>query len=125
MHVLVVDDNELNREIATTLLEQKEIKVDQASSGKQAISMIESSSLSYYKVVLMDIQMPNMNGFETTQAIRQLKRIDAKNIPIIALSANTQTLDRDKALTEGMGAFLTKPFRVEDFIQALYSIDNN
>lgn len=120
-----MDDNELNREIATTLLEQKEIKVDQASSGKQAIFMIKSCSLGYYKVVLMDVQMPNMNGFETTQAIRQLKRIVAKNIPIIALSANTQTLDRDKALTEGMDAFLTKPFRVEDFIQALYSIDNN
>lgn len=81
MHVLVVDDNELNREIAVGILSQKEILGEAASSGEEAIKMFNESSLGYYKVILLDILMPEMDGFETAKNIRKLNRIDAKNIP--------------------------------------------
>lgn len=122
MRVLVVDDNELNQEIAINILSLQGILADGASSGQEAIQMFQDSSLGFYKAILMDILMPEMDGFETTKAIRNLERIDAKNIPIIALSANTNSIDSDKALSQGMNAFLAKPFQAEDFLRVMEKI---
>lgn len=124
MHVLVIDDNELNREIAVDVLTTQGLIAEAASSGKEAIEKIKSSSLGYYKAILMDIMMPEMDGFETTKQVRALERIDVKNIPIIALSANANTMDSDKALAEGMNGFITKPFQVNDFIEVIKKFYN-
>lgn len=124
MHVLVVDDNELNREIAVDVLSEQGMLAEASGSGKEAIEKIKCSSLGYYKAILMDIMMPEMDGFETTKEIRKLERVDVKTIPIIALSANANTMDSDKALAEGMNAFITKPFQVDDFIEVMIKFYN-
>lgn len=113
--VLVVDDNEVNREIADGLLQMKGFLCETAESGTEAISKIKEHDTNYYSAILMDIFMPDLDGFETTKKIREINT----TIPIIALSANTNTLDRDKALLAGMNDFISKPFNVNDFIKAM------
>ncbi len=109
MRVLLVEDNELNREIATEILEDTGMKVETAENGKQAVDLFETSSEGYYDMILMDIQMPVMNGYDATDAIRSLGKKDSRSIPIIAMTANAFAEDIHAALSAGMNEHIAKP----------------
>ncbi len=109
MHVLLVEDNALNMQIARFLLEAQGMVVEAAADGREAVAMFEKSAPGYYGVILMDIMMPNLNGLDATRKIRSLNRADAESIPIIAMSANTFADDRIKSRLAGMNAHLAKP----------------
>lgn len=117
-HVLVVEDNLLNREIAVELLEMVGVIVDSAENGLQALEMFKASSLYYYDLILMDIQMPVMNGLEATRKIHQLEREDAQ-VHIMAMSANAYPDDIQKCYDSGMIGHLPKPIEVERLYRIL------
>lgn len=106
---LLVEDNDLNLEIAKFHLEQEDIEVFTAVNGQEAIEMFEKSEIGYYDIILMDIMMPIMNGLEATRHIRSMNRADAFAIPIIAMSANAFEQDIQESLEAGMNAHLVKP----------------
>ena len=118
--VLLVEDNELNREIAVELLEMQGLQVESAENGKSAVELFVRSAPGYYDVVLMDIQMPVMDGYEATAAIRALPRQDAVRIPILALTANAFVTDVGKAKNAGMNDHITKPINLEVLFATLY-----
>ena len=95
--ILLVEDNDLNREIAAAILPEMDVQVEEAKNGKVAVEMVRSSAPGYYGMVLMDIQMPVMGGYEATHAIRALDRPDAAALPIIAVSANAFEEDMVKS----------------------------
>ncbi len=117
--ILLVDDIELNREIAVEILTEVGVEVETAPDGTDAVSMVEKSEEGYYSAVLMDVQMPIMNGYEATRHIRQLSRNDVKKLPIIAMTANALEDDREAALKSGMNAHIAKPFNIDEFITVL------
>lgn len=112
--VLLVEDNEFNREIGQEFLEMALCKVDNAGDGKEALEKFRSSSPGYYDLILMDIQMPVMNGYEAAQAIRNLDRDDAATIPILAMTANAFNEDVAKAMAAGMNNHIPKPINVDE-----------
>lgn len=112
VRVLLAEDNELNAEIAQELLAGAGMIVDWASDGREACRMFEESPAGTYGAVLMDVQMPELNGYEATRAIRAMDRPDAKEIPIIAMSANAFAEDINASLASGMNAHLSKPINV-------------
>lgn len=120
--ILLVEDNELNMEIACSLLEMSGFEVEVAENGKAALEVFEASSKGYYAVVLMDIRMPVMDGLEATRRIRALDRMDAKHVPIIAMTANAFEEDRAAALLAGMTDYLVKPLDMEVLLQKLAPI---
>ena len=107
--VLLVEDNEMNREIARAILEEKGIIVDEANDGDVAIYMISNSEPGFYNAVLMDVQMPKMNGYEATKVIRSLENEELASIPIIAMTANAFAEDVHAAKTVGMNEHIAKP----------------
>ena len=115
--LLLVDDNELNREIAAEILEEQEIIVETAEDGRAAVEILRLKGPAYFDGILMDIQMPYMNGYEATKAIRSMYPND--KIPIIALSANAFEEDRVKSLEAGMNAHIAKPINVEELVRVL------
>ena len=117
--ILLVEDNEINMEIARTLLEFRNASVDGACNGQQAVEMFRSSPQNHYDAVLMDVRMPVMDGIAATQAIRGLDRPDAKTIPIIAMTANAFAEDVKKSLDVGMNAHLSKPVDLNALEQTL------
>ncbi len=117
--VLLVEDNELNREIAQAILEETGFVVESAPDGTDAVDMMKKAEEYYYDVVLMDVQMPVMNGYEATREIRALHREDVKTLPIIAMTANAMDEDKETALKSGMNAHLAKPISVDLFIATL------
>lgn len=117
--ILLVEDNELNREIAFELLNMQGILIDTAVNGQDAVDQFLSSEPGYFNAILMDIQMPVMNGYEATSAIRLLDRADAKNIPILAMTANAFISDISKAYSVGMNDYITKPIDVDGLIKTL------
>ena len=117
--VLLVDDNELNREIAEVILQETGFRVETAPDGTDAVAMVEQSPEGYYDVVLMDVQMPIMDGYEATRTIRDMARRDAKTLPIIAMTANAMEEDKEAALKNGMTAHLAKPLDMALFISVL------
>lgn len=117
--VLVVEDIELNREIAEFILEEAGFVVESAPDGTDAVSMVEKSEENYYDVVLMDVQMPIMNGYEATRTIRNLPRKDVKDLPIIAMTANALEEDKEAALKNGMNAHISKPLDMDILISIL------
>ena len=119
LRALVVDDNELNREIASFILEDNGLLVDCAKDGLEAIGKFEKSEPGYYDVILMDIMMPKINGLDATRKIRALKRLDAKTIPIIAMSANAFVEDIMNSKIAGMNMHLAKPLDETKLIEAL------
>ncbi len=119
VRVLLVEDNELNREIAVELLEGEGFVVEQAFDGADAIRKLENSEEGYYRVVLMDIQMPVLNGYEATRQIRAMGRRDLATIPIIAMTANAFEEDRELAMKSGMNDHLAKPVRVDELLNKL------
>ena len=118
--VLVAEDNELNMEIASFVLENAGADVIKAVNGKEAVDIFEKSQPGDIDVILMDIMMPEMDGLEATRRIRNLKRPDAAEIPIIAMTANAFTDDRQKAFEAGMNEHLTKPLEPEVIVDTIH-----
>lgn len=118
--ILVVEDNELNREIVIELLQMQGILVDSAENGKKAVEKFQNSDPDYYSAILMDIQMPVMNGYEATAAIRALSHENAKTIPILALTANAFVSDISKAQSAGMNDHIAKPIDISRLIKVLH-----
>lgn len=117
--ILLVEDNELNREIAEELLSMKGVLVESAANGEEALKIYNTSPEYYYTAILMDIQMPVMNGYEATKHIRQLKREDVKSIPIIALTANVFFDDIIQAQRAGMNDHIAKPIDIDNLTSIL------
>lgn len=117
--ILLVEDNDLNREITKTILEEKNIEIIEAIDGLEALNIFKEKKTHFFDLILMDIMMPNMNGLESAQAIRSLNREDAKEIPIIALSANAFEEDAQKAKKAGMNAHLSKPIHADQLIDII------
>lgn len=117
--VLLVEDIELNREIAQVILEEAGFVVESAPDGTDAVAMVEKAEENYYDVVLMDVQMPIMNGYEATRTIRNMPRKDVKTLPIIAMTANALEEDKEAALKNGMNAHISKPLNMDIFISVL------
>lgn len=107
--ILLVEDNEMNQEIASILLEKTGAVIDLASNGQIALEKVQTSAPGYYDLIFMDIQMPVMNGYDATRAIRALSRTDMKELPIIAMSANAFNEDIQLSLESGMNGHLAKP----------------
>ena len=121
-HVLLAEDNELNAEIAITILEDMGLIIDRVEDGIQCVGRIEQMPANAYDLILMDIQMPNMDGYKATQAIRQLEDKDQANIPIVAMTANAFKEDEEMALSVGMNGHIAKPIDVDKVEQVLCSI---
>lgn len=119
--ILLVEDNEINSEIAEALLTEEGFLVETAPDGDVAVEMVKNAEAGYYDVVLMDIQMPRMNGYDATRAIRALESAQA-DIPIIALSANTYAEDRKKAIESGMDAHAPKPLNMENLLSLIKNV---
>jgi len=117
--ILLVDDIELNRMLAETILEESGFSVETVADGVEAVEVFVKHPPGYYDLVLMDIQMPIMNGYEATRAIRALDRPDAKVLPIIALSANSRDEDKRMSMESGMNYHIAKPFDVVQLIAAV------
>ena len=118
----MVEDNELNAEIAQCLLEEREFEVDCVYNGAQAVERIRSTQPGAYDVILMDIMMPVMNGLEATSTIRSMEREDCHTIPIIAMSANAFDDDLKKSVECGMNGHLSKPVEVDKLFQTLDAV---
>ena len=119
LRALVVEDNELNMEIATSMLENAHMEVTEAADGQEALEIFEKSAPGYFSVIYMDLMMPRLGGLEATRAIRALKRRDARTIPIIAMSANAFADDIINCRLAGMNKHLAKPLDEERMVQAL------
>lgn len=117
--ILVVEDNEINMEIACTFLEETGVHLEKAFNGKEALELFEKSESGYYSLILMDVQMPVMNGYEATQKIRRSAHPDAARIPIIAMTANAFTEDVYAAKQAGMNEHLSKPVEMEKMYRVL------
>ena len=119
MHVLLVEDNELNAEIAMEVLKNKGVLVNWVPDGCACVEEIQDKEAGTYQFILMDVQMPRMNGYEATQKIRQLTDVKKAQIPIIAMTANAFEEDRKHALDAGMDGFIMKPFRVDEMMKVI------
>ena len=120
--LLLVEDNEVNREIATLILEEFGFQLETAENGKDAVEKISNSAPGEFNAVLMDIQMPVMNGYEATAAIRKLKNPALANIPIIAMTANAFSEDIQRAKAAGMNSHIAKPLDVPKMIETLTEV---
>ncbi len=119
LKVLIAEDNELNMEIATFMLEEAGAKVEQASDGAEAVKLYTESPEGAYDVILMDIMMPNMDGCEATRAIRRSGHGNAATIPIIAVTAHAFEEDRDTSFAAGMNEHLTKPLEARKLVETI------
>ncbi|WP_308776899.1 response regulator [uncultured Bilophila sp.] len=118
--ILLVEDNDINMEIAGTFIQQYGCAIEQAWDGEEAVRMIKGMPEGYYKLVFMDIQMPKMDGYEATRRIRQMEQSrGGSHIPIVAMSANAFVEDMDKAYTAGMDNYITKPIAPEEISNIL------
>lgn len=117
--LLIVEDIELNRELAQTLLEEEGFLVEAVPDGCDAVDAVRGHGAGYYDLILMDIQMPVMNGYEATRAIRALPREDCPRIPIVALSANARDEDRRLSMAAGMNAHVAKPFDIDGLVKVI------
>ncbi len=122
MKILLVDDSEMNSEIATMILEDMGAVVQSASNGAEAVEIMERCQDQEFDVVLMDVQMPVMNGLIATQKIRESKRQYLQEVPIIALTANAFKEDEERCLEAGMNGHIAKPFEIEKLVDAINSI---
>lgn len=118
-HLLLVEDNDLNREIAEEIIGSTGVLVETAVNGQDAVDKVMQSAEGYYQMILMDIQMPVMDGYEATRQIRQLPRTDVVNIPIIAMTANAFSEDVANALNAGMNHHLAKPIDIKALMGVL------
>ena len=117
--VLLVDDIEVNREIAKAILTEIGLDVEEAGDGSDAVQMVKDSPPNHYDIILMDVQMPVMNGYDATRNIRALNRKDAKTVPIVAMTANAFEEDKENALKAGMDDHLAKPLDIPKLLATL------
>ena len=122
LHILLAEDNELNMEIAEFVLQNEGADVIKAWNGQEAVELFRNSKPGEFNVILMDIMMPVMNGYEATKMIRSLDREDAKEIPIIAMTANAFTEDRIRAKEAGMDEHVAKPVDVELLVKVIHKL---
>ena len=122
IHLLLVEDNEVNREIASMILTEFGFTLDTAENGKIAVEKISESKPGTYQVILMDIQMPVMNGYEATKKIRALENSELANIPIIAMTANAFNEDIQAAKNAGMNSHIAKPIDIPKMIETLTEV---
>ena len=122
MHVLLVEDNELNAEIAMEVLKNAGVLTTWMPDGYACVKEIQDKAAGTYQFILMDVQMPRMNGYEATRKIRQLADGKKAQIPIIAMTANAFEEDRKHALDAGMDGFITKPFRVDEMMKVIAEV---
>lgn len=125
LHILLAEDNELNMEIAEFMLQNEGADVIKAWNGQEAVELFRKSEPGEFDVILMDIMMPVMNGYEATKMIRSLDREDAKEVPIIAMTANAFTEDRIRAKAAGMDEHVAKPVDVESLIKVIHKLVND
>ena len=118
--ILLVEDNELNREVATEIIGMTGATIETASNGKEAVENIETHQTGYYDLIFMDIQMPVMNGYEAATAIRFLPRHKGEHLPIIAMTANAFTEDVILAKSAGMNEHIAKPLDIEKLNRMLH-----
>jgi CheY-like chemotaxis protein len=117
--ILLVEDIEINRVILVELLDDTCVEIDEVGDGVEAVASFESHPEGYYDLVFMDVQMPNMDGYEATRRIRMIDRPDAKSTPILAMTANAYREDIERAKEAGMNGHLAKPLNVDDVMLAL------
>ena len=117
--ILLVEDNELNQEIAATILEEQGFSVDVADDGTVAVEKVKTADGDRYDIILMDIQMPRMDGYEATRRIRALNDKAKSNIPIYAMTANAFEEDRQKALDAGLNGHIAKPIDIPNLMAVL------
>ena len=122
LHILLAEDNELNMEIAEFVLQNEGADVTKAWNGQEAVELFEKSRPGEFDVILMDIMMPVMNGYEATKRIRSLDREDAKTIPIIAMTANAFTEDRIRAKEAGMDEHIAKPVDAKLLVKVIHEL---
>lgn len=113
IRILLVDDNDLSREIAAELLNMHDFIVEQAVDGVEAVNCFLDHEEGYYAAILMDVRMPVMDGYEAARTIRKSIRGDALQIPIVAMTANSYPSDRQKAMEAGMSQFIEKPLNMK------------
>ena len=123
-HILLVEDNEFNREIACEILSEAGFTVSTAEDGQVALEKVTNSDSNLFDLILMDIQMPRMNGYEATRAIRELPDPARASLPIIALTANAFSSDRDEALAAGMDGHISKPIDVNTLLAKIRELLN-
>ena len=121
-HILLVEDNELNREIAQEILREYGFLVDSAENGAVAVEKVSTAAPGSYDLLLMDVQMPIMDGYTATRKIRALDDPARAKLPILAMTANAFDEDRRNALESGMNGFLSKPIVIDDLVQELHKI---
>lgn len=117
--ILLAEDNELNADITMTILADAGIKADLAKDGEQAVSMLKESTDGYYDLILMDIQMPRLNGYEATRQIRALDDSNKSKILILAMTANAFEEDRQAAFEAGMNGYVVKPVEVQALLETM------
>ena len=120
--ILLAEDNELNQEIATAILNEAGFSVEVANNGEMAVNMLKNSEPDHYQLILMDVQMPVMDGYEATKEIRALKDRKQSSIPIIAMTANAFLEDKQEALNAGMNGHIAKPIDIKVLFQTLDQI---
>ena len=120
--ILLAEDNDFNAEIAIELLEDSGLKVERAVDGAECVEMLKGNDSKYYDLVLMDIQMPNVDGYSASKMIRALDDPTKANIPIIAVTANAYDEDKHKALLSGMNAHIAKPFEIDNVFRYINSV---
>lgn len=117
--ILLAEDNDLNAEITTTILENEGLLIDRAADGVQCVDQINQMPAGTYDLILMDIQMPNMDGYQATKLIRQFADEEKANIPIVAMTANAFEEDKREAITAGMNGHIAKPIQVDKLLSIL------
>lgn len=122
MRILMAEDNELNADIAISLLEERGFIVDRVEDGAKCVDKLKKSQRGYYDIVLMDVQMPKMDGYQATNAIRKLKDPVHSTIPIIAMTANASDADKREALLQGMNAHTAKPFDMDRLYATIFNV---
>ncbi len=119
LQILLAEDNVVNQKVAVRILERQGHKVEVAENGKEVLKLLETRS---FDVVLMDIQMPEMNGFEATACIRAQEKTTGSHLPIVAMTANAMKGDRERCLAEGMDDYVSKPIKIPELLEALQKV---
>lgn len=120
--ILLAEDNDLNAEIVTEVLTGLGFQVERARDGADCVEMLDKAGTGYYNLILMDIQMPNMNGYLATRTIRRMEDRAKRSVPIAALTASALAEDRERALEQGMDGFIAKPIDVSALAETLAEI---
>ncbi len=120
--ILLAEDNALNQEIAVAILSEAGFSVEIAGTGRAALQMLAASTPGYYQLILMDVQMPEMDGYQATKAIRAMNNPQLSSIPILAMTANAFEEDRRQALQSGMNGHIAKPIDIEALFDTLDTV---